>query len=81
MRRGLAKDRFDYRAWLDRLEKVVHARAITWAQLSEATGVSTTTLSRMRNDGRQPDASSLAVLSAWARINPAKFVKEENHER
>jgi transcriptional regulator with XRE-family HTH domain len=51
----------------------VAARALTWKQVSKETGVSATTLTRMAQ-GRQPDAASLAGLSAWAGINPADFV-------
>lgn len=64
---------FNAAAWVEQLTKAVTVRGVTWAQLSEETGVSTTTLSRVRSGERQPDAAALAVLSAWAGINPAKY--------
>lgn len=55
--------------------KTVASRQMTWKQVSKETQVSSSTLTRMAQ-GRQPDAASLAVLSAWAGINPADFVKQ-----
>jgi transcriptional regulator with XRE-family HTH domain len=45
-------------------------------QVAAATGVSETTISRMHNHGRAPDAASLAALGSWAGINPARFCSE-----
>lgn len=53
----------------------VAARKLTWKQVSEETGVSASTLTRMAQ-GRQPDAASQAALAAWAGINPADFVDQ-----
>lgn len=66
------KRNFDAAGWFAALCRAVEARRVNWQQVSEATGVSTTTLSRMKA-GRQPDAASLAALSAWAGLNPAEF--------
>jgi hypothetical protein len=70
------KKGFDHAAFTAAVFRVVDTRGWSAKQLSEATGVSETTLSRMRG-GRQPDAASMAALSAWAGINPAKFVTAE----
>jgi DNA-binding phage protein len=67
------RDTFNAAAWVTQLTKAVEARGVTWAQVSEETGVSTTTLSRVRSGERQPDAASLAALSAWAGLNPANY--------
>jgi transcriptional regulator with XRE-family HTH domain len=56
------------------IAKTVASRKVTWKQVSKETQVSSSTLTRMAQ-GRQPDAASLAALSAWAGINPADFVK------
>ena len=56
------------------LAATVVSRGLTWKQVSQETGVSATTLTRM-SQGRRPDAASLAALSAWAAINPAEFVR------
>jgi transcriptional regulator with XRE-family HTH domain len=78
---GTKKD-FDAEAFYLALEATVKARGITWKQLSETTGVSPTTLARMAT-GRNPDAASIAALSAWAGLNPADFVSNANarHKR
>jgi len=65
---------FDSEGFYGALVATVVARGATWKQVSRETGVSTTTLTRMAQ-GRRPDASSLAALSAWAGINPANFVR------
>lgn len=62
--------------WLG-LSRTVEARGWTWKKVSEATGVSSSTLSRMKT-GRRPDAASLAVLSNWSGINPAQFFRDES---
>lgn len=56
------------------LAKTVSSRGITWKRVSDETEVSASTLTRMAQ-GRQPDAASLAALSAWAGINPADYVE------
>ena len=64
---------FHAEAFYDALATTVKSREQTWKQVSKETGVSPSTLTRMAQ-GRRPDAASLAVLSAWAGINPADFV-------
>lgn len=63
---------FDLAGFYACLNKSREARNVTWKKLGKQTGVSETTLSRMKL-GRCPDAASLAALSAWAGINPARF--------
>ena len=63
---------FDFTAFFKALSATVAARNVTWKAVSEQTGVSQSTLSRM-SKGRQPDASSLTALSAWSGINPVDF--------
>lgn len=65
---------FDPEAFYSALATTVTARQMKWKQVSNQTGVSPSTLTRMAQ-GRQPDAASLAALSAWAGINPADFVQ------
>ena len=67
------KQEFDADAFYLALDRTVRQRGSTWKDVSKATGVSQTTLTRM-GQGRQPDASSMAALSAWAGINPASYV-------
>lgn len=63
---------FDFKAFYKALCATVTARDITWKTVSEQTGVSQSTLSRM-SKGRQPDAASLTELCAWSGINPVEF--------
>src|SRR2546421_9352948 len=65
---------FDADAFYRALEATVAARSKTWKQVAAETGVSASTLTRMAQ-GRKPDASSLAALSAWAGLNPSDFVR------
>jgi len=65
--------KFDFPSFFKALGSTVTARGANWKAVSQATGVSQTTLSRMAH-GRQPDAESLAALSAWAGLNPVDFV-------
>lgn len=64
---------FDSEGFYRGLQDTLTARKTTWSQVSRDTGISPTTLTRMAQ-GRKPDASSLAALSAWAGLNPADYV-------
>ncbi len=65
--------KFDFLAFYKALRATVAARSTSWKAVSEQTGVSQSTLSRM-SKGRQPDAASLTALSAWSGINPVDFI-------
>jgi transcriptional regulator with XRE-family HTH domain len=65
---------FDGDAYYRALEAVVQAKSKSWKEVAAETGVSASTLTRM-SQGRKPDASSLAALSAWAELNPSDFVR------
>ncbi len=63
---------FDFESFYKALSATVAARSMTWKMVSEDTGVSQSTLSRM-SKGRQPDAASLTALCAWSGMNPVDF--------
>jgi hypothetical protein len=65
--------RFDSEGFYNALAATVKQRRVTWKEVARATGVSPTTLARM-GQGRQPDATGLAALSAWSALNPADYV-------
>ena len=71
---------FDGDGFYRALEATVSARSKNWKQVAAETGVSASTLTRMAQ-GRRPDAASLAVLSAWAGLNPSDFVKAHRASR
>ena len=64
---------FDTEAFMKKLHRAAAARGKTMKEVAAETGVSETTLSRMSTGRRVCDAASMAALSAWAGINPAKF--------
>lgn len=66
------KAQFDLARFYDALDRARQARRVSWREIGRATGVSSATLSRIAS-GRHPDCASLAALSAWAGINPAKY--------
>lgn len=66
--------KFDFASFFKALAATVASRGASWKTVSDATGVSQTTLSRMAR-GRQPDAESLTALSAWSGLNPVDFTK------
>jgi transcriptional regulator with XRE-family HTH domain len=70
---SVAKAIFDAKGFYDALSATVAARGITWKQVGQDTGVSQTTLSRMRAE-RIPDAASMAALANWAGLNASDFV-------
>ena len=70
---------FDFAAFYKALSGIVAARDVSWKVVSEETGVSQSTLSRM-SKGRQPDAASLTALSAWSGMNPVDFTSAPKAE-
>jgi transcriptional regulator with XRE-family HTH domain len=66
------QSQFNFHSFYKALVATVAARKANWKQVSEATGVSQSTLSRMQR-GRQPDAGSLTALAAWSGLNPIDF--------
>ena len=67
-----ARPSFDVLGFRGAVDRSRAARGLLWKHVAKQTGVSTSTLSRMK-DGRRPDAASLAALSACAGINPANY--------
>ena len=65
---------FDAEVFYKALAATAETRGMTWKQVSAATGVSQSTLSRM-TAGRHPDAASLTALAAWAGLDPTSFYK------
>lgn len=70
------KQNFDFHAFYRALCATVASRTTNWKTVSEDTGVSQSTLSRM-SQGRQPDAASLTALAAWSGLNPVDFYGEK----
>ena len=69
----LRKEHFDLAAFSAAISRSAEWQGLTMKEVASKTGVNETTLSRMRNEGRRPDAASIAALSSWAGINPANY--------
>ena len=74
------RTQFNFLAFYRALNTTVQIRSTNWKEVSNQTGVSQTTLSRM-SKGRQPDAASLTALSAWSGLNPTDFIAGPKHNR
>lgn len=74
------RPQFDFEAFYKALSATVSARDTNWKTVSEQTGVSQSTLSRMAK-GRQPDAASLTALAAWSGVNPVEFTAAPKRRR
>lgn len=68
------KKGFDSQAFYSALNATREAKNMNWKEIALATSVNASTLTRMGRDNKNPDANSLAALSAWAGLNPADFV-------
>lgn len=74
------KRKFDFEGFQRAVSATVTVRKTTWKTVSEETGISQTTLSRMAR-GRQPDAEGLTALAAWSGLNPVDFMSGAKHRR
>ena len=71
---------FDGDAFYRALDAIVKSRSKSWKDVAAETGVGASTLTRMAQ-GSKPDAASLAVISAWAGLNPSDFVNAPYKEK
>ncbi len=67
---------FDCAAYYIALDEIRKSKGLSWKKVGDQTKVSASTLTRM-GQGKLPDADSLTMLSAWAGLNPAEFVTDE----
>ena len=63
---------FDWPAFSAALDTIRESRGLHWKDVSEATGVSATTISRVSN-GKPCDVDALAALRGWMNIPIDKF--------
>lgn len=68
---------FDCEGFYASLDDIRKAKNFSWKKLADQSKVSASTLTRM-GQGKHPDADSLTMLSAWAQLNPADFVTDED---
>jgi transcriptional regulator with XRE-family HTH domain len=78
--RAMARQaRFDGAAFFAALDAQRQAKKLTWRQVAEQSGVSTSTLTRM-SQGKLPDVQGLAALSSWAGLDTDAYVRREKQK-
>ena len=78
MRKG-ENARFDRDGFKAALDSTRIARGLTWKQVTEESGVSSSTLSRM-SAGACPDLDGLAALTCWSGLSADSFIRGMNPE-
>jgi transcriptional regulator with XRE-family HTH domain len=68
-----AVSQFDVSALHSALDSERVSRRLTWKDVSAASGVSASTLTRL-SQGKRPDVDSLAALTAWLKIPADRFM-------
>jgi transcriptional regulator with XRE-family HTH domain len=69
----IAGSQFDVGALYSALDSERLARNFTWKDVSAASGVSASTLTRL-SQGRRPDVDSLAALTTWLGMSADRFM-------
>jgi transcriptional regulator with XRE-family HTH domain len=67
------RSRLDIPALCEALDTMRIRRSLNWKQVSEATGVSQSTLSRMTLHGKAPDIDGFLSLIRWLGISAERF--------
>ena len=67
---------FDAEAFYAAIDSQRGAKGLNWKEVSAATGVGASTLTRM-SQGKRPDVDGLAALLAWSGLNANDFIKKE----
>jgi len=70
------KGRFDAIGFYSALDGVRQARELNWKQVTEQSGVSASTLTRMAQ-GKRPDVDGLAALAAWSGVDVDAYVRSD----
>ena len=65
---------FDNSGFYNALDSTRQARELNWKQVSEQSGISSSTLTRIAQ-GKRPDVDGLAALAAWASLNTDDFMR------
>ncbi len=64
---------FDVESFYSALDSQRQAKGMSWKEVSEQSGVSQPTLSRM-SQGKRPDVDGLALLLAWSGLDATLFL-------
>lgn len=71
------KGEFDITGFHAALDAQRVSKGLNWKEVSEESGVSASTLTRM-SQGRRPDIDGLALLLAWSGLDASNFLPEAN---
>lgn len=71
------KREFDIAGFYAALDAQRAAKRLNWKEVSEESGVSASTLTRM-SQGRRPDIDGLALLLSWSGLNASDFLPGAN---
>ena len=71
----MAGESFDVKAFYSALDAQRISRDLTWKDVSEQSGVSQSTLSRL-SQGRGPGIDGLALLLAWSGLDVSSFIPD-----
>lgn len=71
------KGEFDITGFHAALDAQRVAKGLNWKEVSEESGVSASTLTRM-SQGRRPDIDGLALLLAWSGLDASNFLPGTN---
>ena len=71
------KDEFDIAGFFAALDAQRVSKGLNWKEVSEQSGVSASTLTRM-SQGRRPGVDGLALLLAWSGLDASDFLPRAN---
>ena len=70
-------DKFDIGGFHAALNAQRVSKGLNWKEVSQESGVSASTLTRM-SQGRRPDVDGLALLLAWSGLDASNFIPRAN---
>ncbi len=71
------RSHFDVEGFHAALDAQRVAKGLTWKEVSDQSGVSQSTLTRI-SQGRRPDVDGLALLLAWSGLDATQFLPMAN---
>jgi transcriptional regulator with XRE-family HTH domain len=72
----MPRTEFDNMGFYQALDSERASRSLNWKEVSELSGVSASTLTRLAQ-GKRPDVDSLAGLVSWAGLSADDYLKAE----
>jgi transcriptional regulator with XRE-family HTH domain len=76
----MSKTQFDLKGFHRALNEKREEKGYSWKRISDLTGLSPSTLTRM-GQGRKPDIDGLVSLASWAKLDLSNFYRAETANR